>query len=146
MKIVNGEYLPPAYTPPTPPDNEPIDTSANDPTIEIELLSLNTYGDEIIMETKLINRDNVNLTFYAHAYTESNVPFYTLSETSVNRKSVLVNANSVTEHRFEFVQVVDNGSVVSVSQATSTTYYMYVFVTGSDKEEFWYEKALTINR
>ena len=144
LKIVNGEYLPPAYTPSPPSGNNPIDTSANDPIIEIDLLSLTTDGSKIVMETKLTNRDNVNLTFYAHAYTENNVPFTTLSNTSENRKSILVNANSVTQHRFEFVKVLANGSVVTISQDTTTTYYLYVFVQDSDGDQIIHQE--TINR
>ena len=142
LHIVNGDYLPPAYTPSPPADNDPIDTSANDPLVKIDLLGLNEDGNKIVLETILTNRDNVNLTFYAHAYTENNIPFNTLSNTSVNRKSILVNANSETRHRFEFVQVVDNGSAVPISNGPSSTYYLYVFVTDSDNEHVLQSKSV----
>lgn len=97
------------------------------------------------METNLTNRDNVALQFYAHAYTENNVPLSTLSSMSVNRKSSLVNANSVQKYRFEFDSVVQiDGSVVPISQDDSSTYYMYVFVTDSDGDHVL--KSLSIDK
>jgi len=145
LKIVNGEYLPPAYTPSPPPDNDQPDTSTNDPIIEIDLLSLTTDGSKIVMETKLTNRDTGPLTFYAHAYTEDNVSFITLSNNLENRKSILGKANYVTEHRFEFDHVgLANGSVVKISQDTTTTYYLYVFVEDSDGDQIIHKE--TINR
>jgi hypothetical protein len=148
LKIVNGEYLTPTYTPPTPPTNNP----SNDPTIErVQVQTISSDGtlSAINLKVKLVNNDTVQLTFYAHASTENNVSFYDLSTTwASNKKSVNVSANSeLSSHTFEFDRVgLANGSVVPISQDTATTYYLYVFVTDSDDEEFTYNESITINR
>ena len=150
LKIVNGEYLPPAYayTPSTPPTNNP----SNDPTIErVQVQTISSDGtlSAINLKVKLVNNDTVQLTFYAHASTENNVSFSKLSTTwASNKKSVELSANSeLSSHTFEFDRVgLGDGSVVPISQDTATMYYLYVFVTDSDDEEFTYNESITINR
>lgn len=155
LKIVNGEYLTPTYTPPTPPTNNP----SNDPTIErVEVQTISSDGtlSAINLKVKLVNNDTKLLTFYAHASTESNVSFYDLSTTwASNKKSVDLSANSeLSSHTFKFDHVgLKNGSVVSISDNQSlnnpnppSMYYIYVFVTDSDDEEFTYNESITINR
>jgi len=88
------------------------------------------------LRTNLINNDNEDLVFYAHASDKNNIPFDTLSATTANMKSVSVNANSEKNQWFLFDQVSVKGSVVSVSTDSTPTYYVYVFVTDSDGEHF----------
>jgi len=152
LKIVNGEYLPPAYTPSPPADNDQPDTSANDPTstrVQVQTISSDGTLSAINLKVKLVNNDTVQLPFYAHASTENNVSFSTLSTAwASNKKSVNLSANSeLSSHTFEFDRVgLGDGSVVPISQDTATTYYLYVFVTDSDPEDFTWKEVVGINR
>ena len=155
LHIVNGDYLPPAYTPSPPANNDPIDTTGNtdnDPTstrVQVQTISSDGTLSAINLKVKLVNNDTAQLTFYAHASTENNVPFSTLSTTwASNKKSVNLSANSeLSSHTFEFDHVgLGDGSVVPISQDTASTYYLYVFVTDSDPEDFTWKEVVNINR
>lgn len=151
LHVVNGDYLPPAYA--YTPSPSAGNTATNDPDIQrVQVQTISSDGtlSAINLKVKLVNKDTVPLTFYAHASIENNVPFSTLSTAWVlNKKSVQLSANSqLSSHTFEFDKVgLLNGSVTSISQAAynTSTYYLYVFVKDSDNEEFIYKEVVTIN-
>lgn len=152
LKIVNGEYLPPAYTPSPPDDNDQPDTSANDPKISTFFGgSISTDGTKLSMGTNLINNNTTSLTFYAHATTYGLVgdDFGILIgyNNIVSPKEVTVNAMSTqSNYTFLFDKVIlhDNGNSISIEDDDSNSYYIYVFVQDSDGDRIIHKE--TINR
>jgi hypothetical protein len=152
LHIVNGDYLPPAYTPSPPADNDPIDTSANDPKISIVFDgAISNDETKLSMTADLINNDTKSIIFYAHATTYGLVgdDFGILIgyNNIVSPKEVTVNAMSTqSNYTFLFDKVIlhDNGNSISIEDDDSNPYYIYVFVQDSDGDRIIHKE--TINK
>ena len=153
LHIVNGEYLPPTYTPSPPANNDQPDPSANDPKISTFFGgSISTDGTKLSMVALLINNNTTSLPFYAHATTYGSVgsDFDTLIgyNSIVSPKEVTVNAQSTLDnYTFLFDKVIlhDIGNSILIKNDDSTNpYYIYVFVQDSDGDRIIHKE--TINR
>ena len=152
LKIVNGEYLPPAYTPSPPANNDQPDTSANDPKISTFFGgSISTDGTKLSMGTNLINNNTTSLTFYAHATTYGSVgsDYDTLTgyNSIVLPKEVTVNAQStLNNYTFSFDTVIIHGDGDHKSKLiendNTNPYYIYVFVQDSDGDQIIHEETI----
>lgn len=160
LKIVNGEYLPPTYTPPTPPTNNTNNTS-NDPIIggdgkdDVQVQTISTDGtlSAINLKVKLVNNDTTSLTFYAHATTYGSVgsDYDTLTgyNNIVSPIEVIVDAMSTqSNYTFLFDKVIIHDHVGRklefIENDNTNPYYIYVFVQDSDGDRIIHKE--TINR
>jgi len=153
LKIVNGEYLPPAYTPSPPANNDQPDTSTNDPKISIVFDgAISNDKTKLSMTADLINNNTTSLTFYAHAttYGSAESDFNTLigySNNIVSPKEVTVDAMlTQSNYTFLFDKVIrhDIGNSILIQDDDSNPYYIYVFVQDSDGDRIIHKE--TINR
>lgn len=157
MKIVNGEYLPPAYTPPPPPTNN----TSNDPIIggdgkddvQVQTISTNGILSAINLKVKLVNNDTTPLTFYAHATTYGSAEFDYDTLTGYNNIvspiEVIVDAQSTqSNYTFLFDKVIIHDHVDRklefIENDNTNPYYIYVFVQDSDGDRVIHKE--TINR
>lgn len=147
MRIVKGDYVAPAYTPSQAEQSG--NTAANDPSLQVQINgSIIENQQRIFMTANLINNNTVSLPFYAHATTNNEVTYETLIGYNqiVNPKSSQVPAQFTSKNiSFFFDQAIVDGTLTSILEDTSQTYYIYFFVEDSDGDKLILHKE-TVNR